>query len=401
MGNNRARTLLRKVESRAYWAVAAPVLACLPAALGYRIACWRGDLFFRSQGGKPTELARNVRLVLGNELSPAATQHVVRDWFRLASCSVVDVKRLRHGARPLRRLVEIRGREHLEAALAAGKGAILCSAHFGSFTSGISVLHASGFPVTHIGRWNWNYEVGHSSADRWFWDRVYAKPVLRYRQRPNIEPWPGRPQTAALAVAALRANEVVTILIDAPLTNDSDRARAIEVPFLGGRARLLPGAVTLAQLTGAPLLMGFVYRAADYRHQVWQISAPVPLEAGTATAFGRCAAEVSAVIRRSPAHWDLWDTGDLADLGLIKPQEDGSLAAGAVLHETGDPHNEAQRNAHSLLPPGGGRRRGPLPSLRTPRQFCRPPRGDVQGTGTIDARRCIGSVATAESGRDI
>ncbi len=356
MGDNRAGKLLRNAEGVAYWTAAAPVLARLPAALGYRIACWHGDLLFRCQAGKRTELARNVRLVLGNELSPAAAQQVVRDWFRLLSCSTVDVKQLRRGAQPLRLLVEIRGREHLEAALAAGKGAILCSAHFGSFTSGISMLHASGFPATHIGRWNWNYAAGDctagnntagvSSAERWFWDRVYARPVLRNRQRPNIEPWPGRPQVAALAAAALRANEVVTILIDAPLINDSDRARAIEVPFLGGRARLLPGAVTLAQLTGAPLLMGFLHRAADYRHQVWQISAPMPVEGETATAFGRCVAEVSAAIRRSPAHWDLWDTTGLADLGLIQPQEeDRSPAAGPVLHETGDPYDGSTARA--------------------------------------------------------
>ena len=205
MGDNPAGKLLRNVEGVAYWAAVAPALARLPAALGYRLACWRGDLLFRCQAGKRTELARNVRLVLGNELSPAAAQQVVRDWFRLASCSTVDVKRLRRGARPLRRLVEIRGREHLEAALAAGKGAILCSAHFGSHASGLSVLHASGFPVTHIGRWdhNYNYDylvnynrrVGVSSAERWFWELVYARPVLRYRQRPNIEPWPGRPRS--------------------------------------------------------------------------------------------------------------------------------------------------------------------------------------------------------------
>ena len=333
MGDNRARRLLRSAGRAVYF----PALARLPAVLGYRIACWRADWHSRSQDGKRTEVARNVRLMLGDELSPEAAQQVTRDWFRLASCEMVDVGRLRHGARPLRRLVEIRGREHLQAALAAGKGAIVCTGHFGSHNSGFSVLHASGFPVTSIGRWNWNYTVGLSSAERWFWDRVYAKPVLRYRQRPNIEPWPGRPQVAALAAAALRANEVVTIAIDAPPL-DGDRARTVEVPFLGRRARLLPGAVTLAQLTGAPLLMGFVYRAADYRHQVLEISAPVPAEGETATVFGRCAAEVSAAIRRSPAHWDLWHTVSLAELGLIQPQEDGSLAAGPVLHETGDPH---------------------------------------------------------------
>jgi lauroyl/myristoyl acyltransferase len=117
---------------------------------------------------------------------------------------------------------------------------------------------------------------------------------------------------------------VVTISIDAPPL-DSDRARAVEVPFLGRRARLLPGVVTLAEVTGAPLLMGFLYRAADYRHQVWEISGPVPMDGEPAKAFERCAAEVSAAIRRSPAHWDFWNsTSDLADLGLIQPERDGS-----------------------------------------------------------------------------
>jgi lauroyl/myristoyl acyltransferase len=338
MSDNLAGKLLLSAEGLAYWVAVAPALARLPAALGYRTACWRGDLLFRCQAGKRSELARNVRLVLGNDLSPAAAQRVVRDWFRLTSCSTVDVKRLRRGARPLQRLVEIRGREHLEAALAAGKGAILCSAHFGSYASGLSVLHASGFPVTHIGRWdhNYNYDyrvtynrrVGVSSAERWFWERVYARPVLRHRQRPNIEPWPGRPQVAMLAAAALRANEVVSISIDAPPL-DNERARAVDVPFLGRRAQLVPGVVTLARLTGAPVLMGFLYRGADYRHQVWEISAPVPLEGETATAFGRCVADVSAAIRRSPDHWNLWHTVDVSRLGLIEPC-DGDGPAGSV-----------------------------------------------------------------------
>ena len=352
MGDNHAGKLLRSAEAVAYWGAAAPVLARLPAALGYRIACWRGDWLFRCQPGKRTEVGRNLRLALANELSPAAVQQANREWFRFASCEAVDVKRLRHRARPLRRLVEIHGREHLEAALAAGQGAILCTGHFGSLNSGLSVLHASGFPVTAIARWprarppstrrplpppyNYNNGAGMSSAEQWLWDRVYVRPVRRHRQRPNIEPWPGRPQAAVLAAAALRANEVVTIAIDAPPLG-SDRARTVEVPFLGRRAGLLPGAVAIAQVTGAPLLMCFAYRAADYRHQVLEISAPVPAGAeDTATAFGRCAAEVSAAIRRNPAHWEFWGKTDaLAGLGLIPPQPDESPAAGPALPPPG------------------------------------------------------------------
>jgi lauroyl/myristoyl acyltransferase len=348
VGDSRAGRLLRNLEGVVYWAAAAPVLARLPAALGYRVACWRGDWLFRWQAGRRTELARNLRLVLGDELSPAAAQQVTREWFRLFSCQALDVKRLRNGARPLGRLVEIRGRQHLEAALAAGKGAILCTGHFGSCASGFAVLHASGFPLTDIGRWWYNYTAGLSrtvsSAERWFWDRVYARPLLRHRQRPNIEPWPGRPQVGLQAAAALRANEVVTIAIDTPPL-DSDRARVVEVPFLGHRAGLLPGAVTLAQITGAPLLMGSLYRTADYRHQVWEISAPVPVEGETATALERCAAQVSAAVRRRPAHWEFWDnTGDLAGLGLIPPHPDTSPAEAPDLPPARTPPHDRPRS---------------------------------------------------------
>ena len=59
-------------------------------------------------------------------------------------------------------------------------------------------------------------------------------------------------------------------------------------------------------MTGAPLLMGFLYRAADYRHQVLEISAPVPVDGDIETVFERCVAEISAAIRRSPASWAFW-----------------------------------------------------------------------------------------------
>jgi lauroyl/myristoyl acyltransferase len=330
MGEGRAERLLRSVEGVAYWAAVAPAVACLPTALGYRIACWRGDWDFRSRHRKRADLTRNLRQLLGDELSPDDAEGLTRRWFRIASCEAIDAMRLRGRARALRRTVEIRGREHLEAALADGKGAILCSAHFGSFDCAFSLLGASGFRVTTIGRWQHNYTVGLSPAERRFWDVVYARRMRRHRHRPNIEPWAGRVGVAAQAAAVLRANEVLTIAIDAPPLK-CDMARTVEVPFLGGRARLLPGAVTLARLTGAPVLMCFMYRAADYRHQVLEISAPVKLSAkdDEATAFARCAAEVSAAIRRSPAHWAYWASrADLAGLGLIPA--DGTEAPPAV-----------------------------------------------------------------------
>jgi phosphatidylinositol dimannoside acyltransferase len=164
MGDSRAKSLFRNAEGAAYWAVAAPVLARLPAALGYRLARRRGDWLFRSHTAERTELAGNVRQILGGRLSQAAVEYVTREWFRFSCCEALDVRRLRHGARPLRRLVDIRGLEHLESALAAGNGVIVCSAHFGSFDSAFSMLGACGFPVTTVGRWQHNYTTRLSRA---------------------------------------------------------------------------------------------------------------------------------------------------------------------------------------------------------------------------------------------
>jgi lauroyl/myristoyl acyltransferase len=317
---NTARKVLRRAEILAYWLAVAPVLGRLPPGLAYRIACWRADQVFRHWPEKRSELTGNLRRVLGEDLGATQAQRMARDIFRSTSCQVVDVMRLRNRGRPLEGLVEIRGREHLDAALADGNGVILCTAHLGSYISAFSLLHAAGFPLTTIGRWWWNYRPGVTSPVRRFWDFIYARRVLRLRQRPNIEPWPGRVQVGVQAAAALRDNEVVMIASDAaPL--ETDLARTVEVPLLGRRARLLPGVVTLARLTGAPVLMAFARRSADYTHQVLEISAPVPMEGETTAVFRRCVAAIDAAIRAHPAEWDFWlEPADLASLGLISPR---------------------------------------------------------------------------------
>jgi lauroyl/myristoyl acyltransferase len=97
-----------------------------------------------------------------------------------------------------------------------------------------------------------------------------------------------------------------------------DRSRTVPVDFLNGRALLLPGTITIARLTGAQVLMTFMYRSEDWRHQVLEISPPMPVDAGdTVAAFGRCLGVVEDAIRRHPAHWIFWRSSNLIDLGLL------------------------------------------------------------------------------------
>jgi KDO2-lipid IV(A) lauroyltransferase len=264
-----------------------------------------------------------VRTELGDDLIPEDVERFAREFCRCRACEVLDLMLLKGQARSLDRLVEIRGLQHLEQALELGRGAILCSAHIGSHLSTFSLLHARGFPLTNIGRWVWRYHGELSRFERRFWDLAYARRVLRHRAGPNLEPWEGRNQVAVQAAAVLRKNEVVTLCAD-PAPLPADRSRAIEVSFLGGRARLVPGVVTLAELSGAPLLMAFAHRLDDYRHQVLEISPPVPLDGGTEAAFARCAAAMDAAIRAHPRDWCFWlQPAELVGLGLL-PGHPGS-----------------------------------------------------------------------------
>ena len=259
---------------------------------------------------------RGLKDVLGDQLSPAERARVTRNYFRLRSCDAVDMARLAGRGRSLAQLVEIRGLEHIEAALVAGKGAILASAHFGSYSSCFSLIGAHGFPITVIGRWPSRFA---RPIERFFFQLLIQKPVEHHQHRPNIQPR-GQFDTAFQAAAILRKNGLIGICLDAPVL-PADRRRAVSMDFLNGQALLLPGATTLAQLAGAPVLMTFMRRTADWRHQVLEISPPMPLDGDTMTNFRRCLAVVEAAIRQDPAHWNFWyGLSDLVNLGLLSEE---------------------------------------------------------------------------------
>ena len=288
-------------------------MAFLPAPLAYRVACLRGDWRYRLDTYAREGIMLGLKDVLGDQLNPAERARVTRNYFRLRSCEAIDVARLAGRGRALARLVEIRGLEHIEAALAAGKGAILASAHFGSFESCFSLIGAHGFPITVIGRLPSKFG---RPIERFFFQLLIRKPLEHHLHRSNIEPR-GQFDTAVQAAAILRQNELIGICLDPPVL-PADCRRAVPMEFLNGQALLLPGAITIAQLTGASVLMTFMRRSADWRHQILEISPPMPLDDDTMTAFRRCLAVVEAAIRQDPAYWNFWyGLSNLFKLGLL------------------------------------------------------------------------------------
>ena len=143
-------------------------------------------------------------------------------------------------------------------------------------------------------------------------------------RRPNIDPLKGQVEAAIRMAEILRANEVIAIAIDVPVSRE-DRAHAVQVDFLGRQIPLLPGSVSIAQHTGSPVLVMVVRRLPDWRHQVIEIS-PVPLDGDIEVAFKRCVAILEAPIRENPALWTQWQGTRPAEFGLLSVEGQSQAA---------------------------------------------------------------------------
>jgi KDO2-lipid IV(A) lauroyltransferase len=309
------------LEEFLYRLVLVPLVAFLPACLAYGLARLRGEWRYRLDASKREQLMRNLAMALGDDYSQTERIRMTRDFFRRKSCEAIDVMRLAGRGRALARLVEIRGLEHIEAALAAGKGAIICSMHFGSFNSAFSLIGARGYAVTVVGDWR-STLVRMSLVQRFLWRVVHETRLERHRHGPNIEQAKEGVGTAMRMAEILRSNELIAMAIESPLSPE-ERTRSISVDFLGRQIQLLPGSITVAQLTGAPVLVLTMHRLADWRHQVLEISQPVPLNGDAVVAIKYCMKLLEAPIRQNLAYWDWWiNTQDLIDIGLLPMQEE-------------------------------------------------------------------------------
>jgi lauroyl/myristoyl acyltransferase len=275
--------------------------AFLPARLAYGVAILRGDLLYRWDSETRVETEQLIQTAVESmDLTPSL-ESVTRAYFRNKSCSVVDGMRLLGDGKALSGLVEVRGLNYLDAAIVGGKGALLFSSH-SLAGSAYALLGTLGYPVAMIGRWSSAEDI--NKPILFILNRLYrGRPVNKSLGRPLVEKRSGAIGVAVKAAFVLRGNGIVGIAIDA-LVKSKDISRPVAVSFLNRRLLKAPGAVSLAQLTGAPLLMLLMHRKADFRHQTMVISPPMSVKGDTAEVFTRCLGLVEADIRRHPAEYN-------------------------------------------------------------------------------------------------
>lgn len=231
-----------------------------------------------------------------------ATRHAEELRAAVHEMQMQDLRGWRPGGwRPRMRL---EGEEHLKAALAQGKGAILWLAPFvfNSATTKI-VLHEKGYRVSHLSSPKHGYSETKLGVR--YLNKVRCVPEDRYiAQRVIFDRY--APSTAMRRLMrALKAGEVVSIV--AASTEGSDM---IKGPVFGGRLPVAVGAPRLAGLTGAPVLPTFTFRDGDTFRTV--IEPPLDLPK-TGSNNERCVAAAAEFLRRSepwvrrfPGQWRAW-----------------------------------------------------------------------------------------------
>jgi KDO2-lipid IV(A) lauroyltransferase len=288
-----------------------PLVAAMPAWMAYGLALAYANIRIRSDRASFEEVVACLDFVFGPRMTPRARNETARDYFRNRACMRVDAIRLTGDGRRLIQSTTIRGEEHLRQALKDGKGALLCSAHYGSVRVGAALLGARGFPVTLVAIWSLpkdrDKDSGRGSMYQYAW-----KPIEHHFRRANI--MAASSMAVAVEVAGvLRQNELVFTLVDNPPLYSR---RAVVQDFLGGKAALTSGPTTMAKLAGAPLLMVFVRRTGKWGHLELEIHPPISLAGSDMVAARECVRQVEEAVRSDPSQWELWRMRTLVSLGL-------------------------------------------------------------------------------------
>ncbi|HEX7114063.1 MAG TPA: hypothetical protein VF193_02930 [Steroidobacter sp.] len=195
----------------------------------------------------------NVRMCLPG-LTPQERAALVRKHFESLGCALLETGLVWWAsARRLRKLIEFRGVEHLQAALARGRGALMLSAHFTPLEMGARAL-------TLLGPTSIMYLTPKNP--------LIAELARRGRSRHTVKAIPS--DQVREVIASLKRNLPVWYAPDQRFT---DKNSAI-VPFFGHPAASNIATSRLARISGAPVLPYFPSRKPDDSGYLIEIHPP-------------------------------------------------------------------------------------------------------------------------------
>jgi KDO2-lipid IV(A) lauroyltransferase len=293
-GRRRRRRTLRALRN----AVLARLISGTAALLSIpplRVAVWIGGVIGATAH---VVLRRDRRRTLEHlgialpEISSYERARIARETFRNAGRSFAELAQWSHIQARFSELVTIEGVEHVERALARGRGMIAVTGHIGNWELLAAGVAQLGYPMCVV--------VRRVNEDRF--DRLIAT----FRSRAGVRTV-RRDDARGLRnlVRILREGGVAALLVD-----QDTRGPGVFVPFFGHPARTPPGAAVLALRTGAPVVGAFIERRRHGHH-----IRIVPLHGfdgvgqhrpSVRELTGVFTAAIEGQVRRAPTEWVWW-----------------------------------------------------------------------------------------------
>jgi KDO2-lipid IV(A) lauroyltransferase len=260
------------------------LIASLPLHFGYFLAGLLTEVHFRLFPGRRHRALANLAVI-----APRATRRerlaIVRRMMRSYNCMLFEFFRLPHVTREeLLGAVEVVGREHLERAVARGRGVILSCCHIGNWELAAVVVAHWGYVL---------HAVAGVQLTRWLTPAVReTKTELAIH---TVAPEDGFRKL----LRALEHNDLVALMVDGDVFS-----HGVNVEFFGREARFPSGPGVLAQRTGALILCGYCERVGAGRFRIVIEPALDPATYPTTAALN--AAVAATTERHIRGHLDQW-----------------------------------------------------------------------------------------------
>jgi KDO2-lipid IV(A) lauroyltransferase len=184
----------------------------------------------------------------------------------------------------------IDGRDHVDKALAGGKGVVVGTPHLGNWDLGAAWFAAQGYQPTTVVE-----PIEPPALFEWF---------CAYRRELGMGIVPLGPEAGTTLLKKLREGLMVGLVCDRDLTRTG-----VEVEFFGERTTFPGGPATLALRAGAPLMAGANFFAGDGHHCIMRPPLDTTRQGTIKEDIARItqalAAEFEVLIRMAPDQWHL------------------------------------------------------------------------------------------------
>jgi len=294
----RRNRVLRWMKNTVIYLAARPAMAfaaVIPLSVGLRLGAFLGRLAFAALRSERRKMLRHLRIAFPEKEESWRVGTAGRMCANLgrSAAEFLHFEEILDGAEGEGKYsgyVIMQGEEHLEAALARGRGGLVVTGHCGNWELMAAFAVRKGFALNPVTRRLYDARL----------DRVLNARRVRF----GYHPIPRDDRNAAVRIArALRRNELVGLLMD-----QDTKVPSVFVPFFGRLANTPSGPAYLAYRMGMDCLTAFIHRRSEGGHLL-EVGPPVPRpqtgnrEADVAAYTALLTRRIEEHVRRHPDEW--------------------------------------------------------------------------------------------------